>query len=152
MKGRVKLGRGLVVSMTAALCLAGGAAAVQAATLHVSVTPKFTHSGGNYAIQISGTVSPSQAHAKNKPLLLAWIQYSSQSCASTAQTEFTRLHDAKPIVQARVSGTSFHTKPLGFTAGSPGTRRVCAYLYAHYIGPKSSATPIARASAKEVVS
>jgi hypothetical protein len=147
MKGRVKLGRGLVASVTAALCLGGVAAGAQAATLSVSVKPNPSHAGGRYAVTIKGSYKASQV--SGKAFLLGVIQYSAQPCAATAKGEYQRT-----------GGTFFvHSSPPhspfkfteGFTVGSPGVRRVCAYLYGRVVTPSDNATPIARASAKEVV-
>jgi hypothetical protein len=148
MRPRRKVGRRAIVAVVLAGCLGASAAAAGAATLSVSVKPKSTHHNGNYTITIRGTVSAAQV--RHKPFLIAWIQYSSQRCASSAQKELNRAKN-NPVFQNTVTAASFHTSK-GFKASAKaGTRRVCAYLYAHYVGPSSSAKPIARASAKEVV-
>jgi hypothetical protein len=147
MMGRAKFGRGIVASATAALCLGATAAAAQAATLSVSVKPKTSHSGGTYDVSVHGSVSHRQL--KKKPFVLGWIQYSSQSCAGTAQKEYKRVK-APPFLEATITGTPFHTAKA-FTASAPGTRHVCVYLYSHFIQPTSTAQPIARAGTKYFV-
>jgi|SRR5581483_7876118 len=147
MKGRAKLCRRAFACAVAAACVGGTASAADAASLSVSVKPKNSHPGGHYSITVKGKVRHGQL--KNHPFLIAWIQYSSQSCGSTAQKEFNRLKSA-PYIQDTITATTFKVV-RGFVVGSPGTRRICAYLYSHYIQPTSSASPIARASAKEIV-
>ncbi len=147
MRGRAKVRRSIVASAVAVACVGGTAAGAQAATLHVSVKPKTNHPGGSYAVTVKGSVK--RAQLKKKPFLIAWIQYSPQPCARTAQKEFKRPHLTRFITNTIV-GTPFHVT-RAFTVGPVGTRRICAYLYAHFVTPAGAAKPIARASAKEVV-
>src|SRR5581483_4217714 len=129
------------------LCLGGSAAAAQAASLHVSVKPNPTHAGGHYTVTITGSFKRSQI--SGQPFVLAVVQYSSMPCAATAKGEFSRtggtffVHGSPPRSPFKVT--------QGFTVGSPGVRRICAYLYGRVISPSDNATPLARASAKEVV-
>jgi hypothetical protein len=148
MRPRRRVGRRAVVAVVVAGCLGTSAAAAGAATLSVSVQPKSTHHGGNYTVTIRGTVSREQV--RHKPFMIAWIQYSSQPCASSAQKELGRAKN-NPVFQDYVTATSFHASKGFKASAAAGTRRVCAYLYAHYVGPSSSVKPIARASAKEIV-
>jgi hypothetical protein len=148
MRPRRRVGRRAVIAVVLAGCLGTSAAAAGAATLSVSVKPKSTHHGGNYTVTIRGTVS--RAQVAHKPLLIAFIQYSSQPCLATAQTEVLRVQ-RDPDFFDTITAPKFSTSK-GFKAtAKPGTRRVCAYLYAHYVKSTSHTKPIARASAKEVV-
>jgi hypothetical protein len=147
MTERAKLRRSIVASAVAAACLAGTAVAAQAATLHVSVKPKTSHSGKSYRVTVSGTVKRRQlAH---HPYVLAVIQYAPQPCAGTAKGELKRT-GANFFLHATITGTPFRST-TSFGATRLGTRRICAYLYSHPVGPTDNAKPIARASAKYFV-
>lgn len=143
MVGSARIRRGAVVSAVTALCLAGGASAAAAATLHASETPSVVHPGGTYHVGVSGSF---KSALNGKAFLLAVIQYSSSPCARTAKGEIKRT-GLTFFLHGTLSRSPFNIKAT-FTAHRIAPRRVCAYLYSHTVTPTQTATPIARAGAK----
>ena len=134
-------------------CFGTAAAAAQAATLKVTVGPAQIHKSDDYKISVNGTYSASEV--TGKAYLISMIQYSSAPCRATAQQEnshapvqfYFRTNPHSQRVGIFVGRSPF-SRTDRFTAASPSTRRVCAYLYPKLIGANDTTTPIATASAK----
>ena len=136
-----------------AVCFGTVAAAAQAATLKVTVNPAQIHKGDDYKITVSGSYGASEV--TGKAYLISMIQYSSAPCKATAQQEnshapvqfYFRTNPHSQRVGIFVGQSPF-ARTDSFTAASPSTRRVCAYLYPKLIGANDATVPIATASAK----
>jgi hypothetical protein len=140
------LGRRAAVVVLVVLCSASVAAAASAATLHISV-PSTVTKGKGYNIKLTGTFSKSEV--PHRAFLISVIQYSPQACKATAQEENT-LTKVAQFYFGKKGGIFERQSPFQrtdiFTAKAVGRRRVCSYLYAQQVGPRSTTPPIAKAS------
>jgi hypothetical protein len=148
-----RVARGVRALTMFMMCFGTVAAAAQAATLKVSVSPAAIHKGSNYRVTVSGKYS--KREVTGKAYLIAVIQYSSAPCKATAQLENNRQPQFYLATSKQQVGV-FETKsPFSrtdtFGAVVLGTRRICAYLYPKVVGPADTTAPIATASAKYTV-
>ena len=150
------LGRRAATVVLVVLCSAASAAAASAASLHVTV-PSSVKKGKNYTIALNGTFNKSQVGTRGA-FLVSVIQFSPKPCLGSVQAESKnrrpiQLYFAPGNDPARGAiGIFRKTSPFsnrrGFTAGTVGRRRVCAYLYPKLIATPDDATaPIAKAQA-----
>jgi hypothetical protein len=95
-----------------------------------------------FEIKVSGAYQA--AELTGKAYLVAAFQYDTKPCKATGAEE-DALSDASFFFSKTVSPSPF-VRHFGFTAGKPGPRRICAYLYPKVVTPKDTAVPIATAS------
>lgn len=127
---------------------APSAAVAPPRTLTVRVTPGTVHQNGTYAITIAGRYRPRSLHTA--PSVLAFIQYTGSACRSNAIAEYRLPTSEWSWVfypQRSESRAGFNLVFHERTRTRFGTRRVCAYLYAHKITPSSTDRPLAIANA-----
>jgi hypothetical protein len=126
-----------------------GVTAVDAlgAKLTVTVRPGTVHPGSRYRITVGGSYD---VRARGNVYLLAFIQYNGQPCRSTGTAEY-RLPSSQwewDFYPQRGETKSPFDEVVYWKAGPRlGTRRVCAYMYDEPVTPKTTARPLARASA-----
>jgi hypothetical protein len=128
----------------AATLLATGATAVgaAAATLSVAVPSHAVKSRTDFSVRLSGSYTKSEL--TGKAFLVAAFQYDRLPCRATAQAEF-KLSDTS-FFFFRTLGSSPFAKTASFTAGAPGARRICAYLYGRRLLPQDKGTPLVAAT------
>jgi hypothetical protein len=137
----------IAVTLAAVVGLGTMAPDAVGAKLTVTVSPATVHPGRHYRITVSGSYD---VGARGNVYLLAFIQYSSQPCRTTGTAEY-RLPLSEwqwEFYPQRGETKSPFDETVYWKAGSRvGSRRVCAYMYAEPVTPKTQATPITRASA-----
>jgi hypothetical protein len=138
---RRRLGRRAGAVGLAVICSAATAAAASAATMSASVSPLTIHKGTSFTIKIKGTYK--QSELKGTAFLIAFIQYSTAPCKSTATKELAVTSGA--YAHSTVPHSPF-TRKDSFTAGVAGKRRVCAYLFPKEVSPGDNTAPIAKAT------
>ncbi|MEA2161190.1 MAG: hypothetical protein QOD66_3570 [Solirubrobacteraceae bacterium] len=126
----------------ALLCTAATATAASGASLSVSVPAHSVRQHHTFLIKLSGSYRA--AELKGKAYLVAAFQYDTKPCKATGAAEAGRS-DASFFFSKVVSPSPF-VRRFGFTAGQPGPRRVCAYLYPKVVSPMDTTVPIARAT------
>jgi len=119
------------------------AAGASAATLQVSVTPASIHTTKKFRVKITGTYTKSEL--TGKAFLVSFIQYSLKPCKADAAHELS-AYGEDPFTDQNTGRSPFGWK-FTFTAGGPGVRRVCAYLYPKHVGPADKVRPLTRATA-----
>jgi hypothetical protein len=140
--GRPRTGRRLGVFALAICCTGTLAAAASAATLQVHVSPATIHKQKSFHILITGTYS--KPELTGKAYLVSFIQYNLKPCKASAAQE---LHADSQNFASQKAGNSPFGWDFSFTAGGPGARRVCAYLYPKQVVPASTIAPLKRATA-----
>jgi hypothetical protein len=128
-------------TLLALLFAAVPASAATAATLHVSVPTHPVKKGHDFAIKLTGSYLPSEL--QGTAYMVAAFQYDRRPCASTGAQEFKR-RDTSFFFFKTVPHSPF-TRSFHYSAGAPGPRRICAYLYPKPVSPTDNVTPIARA-------
>jgi hypothetical protein len=141
-KGGKRLGRGVGAFALAIGCSGALAAAASAATMAVNVTPGSIHRNQSFHIKIHGTYSKSEIKAR-QAYLVAFIQYKTAPCKSNATKE--KAVYGTPFTHMNAGPTSFGWD-FRFKAGSPGSRRVCAYLYPKKVNPGDKVAVLTRAT------
>jgi len=126
----------------ALLCTGATATAASAASLSVGVPAHSVRQHHTFVIKLSGSYRASEL--QGKAFLVAAFQYDSKPCKATGAAEAGRS-DASFFFSKKISPSPF-VRRFGYTAGQPGPRRVCAYLYPKVVSPKDTTTPIATAS------
>lgn len=140
-------GLGIGAVNASAVSPALGATKASAVSLAVKVVPSSVHPGGHYTVSISGRYD--QRALARPPYLLAFVQYSPSRCRTTATAEYKLPQaDWDWDYQQHAQAKSPFRDTASWAAGPAlGTRRVCAYLYAQHISPRSTSKPLVRASA-----
>lgn len=137
----------IAVMLAAGLGLGVTAADALGAKLTVTVRPSTVHPGGHYSVSVSGTYD---VRARGNVYLLAFIQYNAKACQPTGTAEY-RLPGSEwqwDFFPQRGETRSPFDEVVYWTARRHlGTRRICAYMYAQPVTPKTTAEPIVRASA-----
>jgi hypothetical protein len=118
------------------------AGAATAATLNLTVPTHDVKHGQSFSISASGSFK--RAELKGKAFLMLAFQYDSRTCQPTAQAEFGR-HDTYFFFHKTIASSPF-TRSSSWTAGSPGARRICAYLYPKSVTPADKLAPLVRTS------
>jgi hypothetical protein len=130
------------------LCSAALAATAKPPSLKVTV-PATVHPGQQYKITITGTYDKSSLHTT--PYLVAFLQYTSSVCKSTARAEYSlpATSWSWDFYPAQSEPSSPFTRIDHWTAHKRlGTRRVCAYLYPKKISAKTTTVkPLVTATA-----
>ncbi|MGI8863435.1 MAG: hypothetical protein ACR2JH_03390 [Solirubrobacteraceae bacterium] len=126
----------------ALLCSGATATAASAASLSVRVPSHSVRQHHAFQIKLSGSYRA--AELQGKAYLVAAFQYDTTPCKATGAAEAGRT-DASFFFSKVVSPSPF-VRRFAFTAGRPGPRRVCAYLYPRVVSPMDTTGPIARAS------
>jgi hypothetical protein len=130
---------------TLVLVLAAASTAA-AASLTVRVAPRTVHPGRTYRVVVTGRYDR-RAHAR--PYLLVFIQYSRAACKrrGTAEYALPARDWSWDVYPQHERHSPFRHRQYWKATGRPGTRRVCAYLYAKQISSVSRVAPLATASA-----
>jgi len=126
----------------ALLCTGVSAGAASAASLSVGVPRHRVRQHHTFVIKLSGSYRASEL--QGKAFLVAAFQYDSRHCKATGAAEAGR-GDASFFFSKQVGPSPF-ARRFAYTAGRPGPRRVCAYLYPKVVSQQDTATPIATAS------
>jgi hypothetical protein len=135
------------IAVILGVALGAGALAASAAgaSLSVSVSPLTVRPGHRYTVTVRGRYGT----RREKPYLVAFIQYSGRRCRATATAEYALPtsewdFDVYPQPEAR---SPFKKVTYWTASASVGARRVCAYLYAHRPTPATTVKPLVRAGA-----
>jgi hypothetical protein len=125
---------------------AASAAGAAPASLTATVTPTQLHPGLRYTVTIAGRYERRLRHSP--PYLLAFIQYTDRPCRASAAAEYALPGSEWDWDYRQRAQTRSPFKAVTrWTAGPRlGLRRVCAYLYAGMISPRSRTRPLTRAS------
>jgi hypothetical protein len=117
-----------------------------AASLALTVSPATVHVGNRYTVSITGSYS---RRTHPRPYLVAFIQYSGQSCRSTAPAEYALPSAAWTFAVYPLAERKSPFKSVTYWKASArlGYRRVCAYLYPGPVGPRTTVKPLAEAGA-----
>jgi hypothetical protein len=134
-----RLARGAGLAL---LCSGATATAASAASLTVRVPSHSVRRHHTFEIKVSGSYRA--AELTGRAYLVAAFQYDTKPCKATGAAE-AGLSDASFFFSKTVSPSPF-VRRFGFSAGKPGPRRICAYLYPKVVAPKDTAVPIATAS------
>ena len=134
------------IALTLGAALGAGTLATEAsaASLTLTVSPATVHPGKRYTVSITGRYDK-RAHPA--PYLVAFIQYSGQTCRSTATAEYTLpTSEWDWVVFPQAERKSPFTSVTYWKASTHlGARRICTYLYPGPVGPRTTVQPLARA-------
>jgi hypothetical protein len=113
-----------------------------AASMTLIVSPATVHPGNRYTVSITGRYN---RRTHPRPYLVAFIQYSGQSCRSTAPAEYALGASKSTLAISPQAESKSPFKSVTYWKASSrlGPRRVCAYLYPGPVNTGTTAAPLA---------